>query len=118
MNSFAQIKTEAIGDMIAVTINANRVMDPVLIGDLGQELQTLFDSQPGKTFLLDLHNIEFLSSAVLNRLIVLDKSVKSAGGTMAFYKPSTAVSEVFSITKLDLLFQIYEDRAAAIAALG
>ena len=27
MNSFAQIKTEAIGDMIAVTINANRVMD-------------------------------------------------------------------------------------------
>lgn len=117
MNPYSQINTESVGKIHVVTFVANRVMDPIVIEDLGKELQSFFSEHPGGTFLLNMQNVEFLSSAVLNRLIVLDKSVKSSSGIMAFSNLSQAVCEVFAITKLDLLFKIYGNREEAIDAL-
>ena len=117
MNSYSQLKIDSVGKIHVVTFVANRVMAPIVIEDLGKELQTLFDEHSGETFLLDLQNVEFLSSAVLNRLIVLDKSVKSTQGVMAFSNLRPAVCEVFAITKLDLLFKIFGNRDEAIEEL-
>jgi len=117
MNSYSQISTESVGKITIVSFVANRVMDPIVIEELGKDLQSLFDEKAGGTFLLDLRNVEFLSSAVLNRLIVLDKSVKSKDGVFAFCGLGAAVCEVFAITKLDLLFKIYGHRDEAIEAL-
>lgn len=114
---FNQITSESIGNIHIVKFSSNRIMDPIMIEEIGTELQKLFDEKAGDTFLLDLKNVEFLSSAVLNRLIVLDKIVKSGKGIMAFCSLSPAVNEVFSITKLDLLFKIYDNRDAALDAL-
>lgn len=117
MNTYSQITTETVGDITIVNFVASRVLDPMMIEEIGKELQSLFDDHPGGKFILELKDVEFLSSAVLNRLIVLDKSVKSTNGTMAFCCLRPAVSEVFGITKLDLLFKIYLDRDEAIQSL-
>lgn len=111
---FNQITCEPLGKVHVVKFNANRIMDPIMIEEIGSELETLNDENRGGKFLLDLKNVEFLSSAVLNRLIVLDKHVKSGKGVLAFCGLSPAVNEVFSITKLDLLFKIYSSRDAAL----
>ena len=74
---FNQITLEPVGKIHVVKFNANRIMDPITIEEIGAELQKTFDDHPGEKFLLDLRNVEFLSSAVLNRLIVLDKSAYS-----------------------------------------
>jgi len=92
-------------------------MDPIMIEEIGIELQSLLDANKGGTFLLDLNAVEFLSSAVLNRLIVLDKNIKTDKGVMAFCNLGAAVNEVFAITKLDLLFKLFDTRDAAIDAL-
>ncbi|MEE2643042.1 MAG: STAS domain-containing protein [Planctomycetota bacterium] len=117
MTSFTQITTEQVADIQIVNFNSNRVMDPMMIEEIGGELQSLIDQHKGGTFLLDLSNVEFLSSAVLNRLIVLDKNVKADKGVLAFSNLGPAVGEVFAITKLDLLFKIFDNRSAAIEAL-
>lgn len=114
---FNQITSEPVGQIHVVKFNANRIMDPIMIEEIGAELQKTFDDHPGEKFLLDLKNVEFLSSAVLNRLIVLDKSVKTGNGILAFCSLGPAVNEVFAITKLDLLFKIYETRDEAMDAL-
>ncbi len=92
-------------------------MDPIVIEEIGRELEVLIDENQGGTFLLDLSNVEFLSSAVLNRLIVLGKNVKSNKGVMAFCGLKPAVAEVFAITKLDLLFKMFTDCDEAIDQL-
>lgn len=107
MTTFTQIATRKVGQIHVVTFNPRRVMDPIVIEEIGAELESLINENQGSTFLLDLDNVEFLSSAVLNRLIVLDKNVKSGQGILAFCGLRPAVSEVFAITKLDLLFKIY-----------
>lgn len=115
---YNQISCEKVGSVHVVTFNANRVMDPIMIEEIGSELQKLFDEYQGQVFLLDMKNVEFLSSAVLNRLIVLDKSVKTKNGSLAFCNLGPAVNEVFAITKLDLLFKIFENQSSAIDELG
>ena len=114
---FNKINSETIGQIHLVNFVDSRIMDPIVIEEIGRELQQLFDDHPGDNFILDLKNVEFLSSAVLNRLIVLDKYVKNKEGEMAFCNLSPAVSEVFAITKLDLLFKIYDNRDAAMDAM-
>ena len=115
---FNQISSEKVGSVHVVNFNANRVMDPIVIEEIGSELQILFDENKGAVFLLDLKNVEFLSSAVLNRLIVLDKNVKANGGSLAFCSLGPAVNEVFAITKLALLFKIFDDQNSAIEELA
>ena len=117
MDPYKQIDTETIGKIFVATLKKHRVMDPIEIEELGNELQELCDSNPGGTFVIDLMKVEFLSSAVLNRLIVLDKNVKSNEGILAFCGLNPAVFEVFTITKLDLLFKIFETRDSAIDGL-
>lgn len=114
---FNQISTVTIGKVHVVTLNAKRIMDPIMIDEIGDELASLINDHPGDSILLDLQNVEFLSSAVLNRLIVLDKSVKSNRGVMALCGLNPAVAEVMSITKLDLLFRIFSDREEGLKEL-
>ena len=117
MTAFHQISAEPVGNTQVVRFNATRITDPIMIEEIGKELQSLLDDNKGGTFLLDLDAVEFLSSAVLNRLIVLDKNIKTDKGVLAFCSLGPAVSEVFAITKLDLLFKLYDNRSVAIEAL-
>ena len=44
--------------------------------ELGEELLHLVEQDGNKDLLLDFNSVEFLSSAALNKLIILDKKVK------------------------------------------
>ena len=85
--------------------------------EIGEELNRLTADESTRCLLFDLMNVEFLSSAVLNRLIVLDKQLKNSGGQIAFCSLRPQIEEVFAITKLDKLFSLYELRSQAVAAM-
>jgi anti-anti-sigma factor len=72
----------------------------------------------GTALLLDLSKVDFISSIGLRALMLAIRQVKAQGGRMALAALSPLVREVFSISRFDMLFEIFSDRAAALAALS
>ena len=100
-----------------LTLRETRVHDHASIKEIGDELNRLTADESAQCLLFDMTDVEFLSSAVLNRLIVLDKQLKNVGGQIAFCSLRPPIQEVFAITKLNNLFPLYELRSEAVAAL-
>ena len=118
MSEFSSITTSAIDDVTIVSFNDHKVMDPARIQVLGQELLSLVDpNQPSKV-LINLDNVRFLSSAAINKLIVIDKRLKSVGGSLKICAVSSQVSEVFAITHLDNVFDIHKTQRDALESFA
>jgi len=54
----------------------------------------------------------------LRALMVAIKQVKPQGGRMVLAALTPLVLEVFTISRFDMLFEIFSDRAAALAAVA
>ncbi|MGD9781816.1 MAG: STAS domain-containing protein [Kiritimatiellia bacterium] len=67
--------------------------------------------------LLDLAQVEYVSSAGLRSLLVLAKAVKSAGGALALCGLVPAVRDVMTISGFDNILPLAADRAAALELL-
>jgi len=65
---------------------------------------------------LDFSGVEFISSAGLRVLVNARKTVNSAGGKIVIAQPSPQVTETLEIAGLEVLFEQFPDREAAIAA--
>lgn len=118
MASFRQFKVENEKGVAVLTLAQARIHEHEAIKQLGEELTELTDKPENQQLLFDMAAVEFISSAVLNKLIVLDKQLKSAGGQLAFSGLRPQVAEVFSITRLNQLFPIYESKKQAIEKMS
>ncbi|MGE0724646.1 MAG: STAS domain-containing protein [Alphaproteobacteria bacterium] len=72
----------------------------------------------GKTkVVLDLSELDYLSSAGLRTLLVVGKRAESALGKVVLCSVRPGVREVLAVGGFDRIFAIHPDRAAAVAAL-
>ena len=118
MSEFQCIKLSRKNDVSVVRLVDDRVMDADRIALLGKELLSLTDSENGNRVLLNLGNVRFLSSAAINKLIVLERRLGAAGGDLKLSNLSPEVGEVFNITQLDSVFEICDDEDQALAAFN
>ena len=93
-----------------------KIMDSAVIQELGDELFGLVEKDKRKNLLLNFSGVEFLSSAALNKLIVLDKRIKTAGGKLQLCSLKPEIFEVFAVTRLNQLFAIKRTEQEALAA--
>ena len=66
---------------------------------------------------IDLSNLEYISSAGLRVLLVVAKKVQQAQGKLVLFGLVPNVREVFSISGFDKIFSIRDDAASAVAAV-
>jgi anti-anti-sigma factor len=71
---------------------------------LNRLAETLAD-KPGPV-VLDFGAVEFVGSEDLGALVVLHKRAKVAGGRLALVNVRPTVSDVFTLTRLDTLFDV------------
>lgn len=105
-----------VGDVTLVRFVDHKILDATAIEELGDELVGLVDHANRKRLLLNFENVTFLSSAALNKLIVLDRRVRAVKGRMKLCCLRPEIREVFEITKLTQIFTIEDNEAAALAA--
>jgi len=110
------LEVTEVGGVTVVRFIDKKILDAANIQELGQELFDLVEKESRKNLLLNFTNVEFLSSAALNKLIVLDKKVKGAGGKLKFCNLRPEIYEVFVITRLNQLFDIKESESEALKA--
>lgn len=65
--------------------------------------------------LVNFKKLEFISSLVLAALVFVRKKVKEKNGKLKFCELKGKVKEMFEITDLDKVFEIYPTENAAIA---
>ena len=82
MADYRQISVTETDGVTVVRFNDQRILDAGSIQQLGEDLFQLVESGQGDKLLLNFIDVEFLSSAALNRLIILDKKVKERSGTL------------------------------------
>lgn len=108
--------TAGSGEVSLVRFLDRKIIDAANIQELGDELFGLVEKEQRKNLLLNFATVEFLSSAALNKLIILDKKVKAAGGKMRLCNLKPEIYEVFAITRLNQLFDIKTTEQEALGA--
>jgi anti-sigma B factor antagonist len=109
------IKDSLVGDIVIIE----------LVGKLmsGDEITLLhgkthyYLNLSKKKFLFDLQRIEWSNSIGLGALIAVLSSVKKAEGKMVLAN-ITNIESLLALTRLTTVFETYDTRAAAIAALS
>jgi anti-sigma B factor antagonist len=107
--------TGSAGDVAMVRVLDRKIIDAANIQELGDELFSLVEKESRKNLLLNFASVEFLSSAALNKLIILDKKVKAHTGKMRLCNLKPEIYEVFAITRLNQLFDIKNTEQEALA---
>jgi anti-sigma B factor antagonist len=97
---------------VSVVAITGRV-DGSTAGEFEAALTSLTDA--GKfNIILDMSDVDFVSSAGLRVLVNTRKVVNSAGGKILLAEPSQQVIDTLDIAGLDVLFEQFEDRETAI----
>ena len=115
MAGYRRLDVNEVGDVTVVRFRDQKIIEDINIQELGQEMFRLAEEDRREKLLLNFSSVDFLSSAALGKLITLDKKVKAHGGTLKLSNIRPEIFEVFTITKLDRLFDIKDDEADALA---
>lgn len=109
---------EAHGDVLVVRFMARLLNDEENIEQLGQELFALVEQFNWLKVVLDLSNVDYLTSSVLGKLITLHRKLHRSQGKMILFGLSEGVDAILRTSKLLTYFSIADSRDAAIAQLA
>ncbi len=118
MSVYNRIKLAEVGPVTVVQFVDKKIIDPAVIDELGDELFALVDRDQRKSVVLNFGNVEFLSSATINKLITLDRKMRAAKGSLRFSNLRRDIRDVINILRLDKLFSIHIEEAEAVASLS
>jgi anti-sigma B factor antagonist len=107
------------GDIVIVSFNQIKILDQAAIRQIGEEFKNLtMQAASGRKLLLDFSRVEFMSSAMIGEIVRLHKQCKQDKIKLKLCCISPNIREVFQITGLNKLLEIYPDGVQAIEAFG
>ncbi len=112
------ILTQTNGDVLVVYFNDAQILDESKIQQISEELMSVVAKVPSGKLLLNFNEVKFMSSSVLGRLVHLNKRCKQEQIDLKLCNISPDIMEVFKITRLNRVFDIYDDENAAITAFA
>jgi anti-sigma B factor antagonist len=113
-----KISVEYAGDATIVTLTDEKILEEQDIGALRNSVMSVVEQGQGISLILDFRNVRFLSSAVLGLLIRVSKKVYEQDGLLRLCNIEPKIHEIFRITRLTRIFDIYKDLEAAMEGLG
>lgn len=116
MSTHRRITVSDDGGVSVVRFVDKKIVDSGSIEQLGEELNSLVTVDKRNMILLNFDTVEFMSSAALNKLISLNTKVKAAAGRLKLCCLRAEIKEVFTITRLDRVFDLRKTEVDAIAA--
>lgn len=99
-----------------VTFTEEKILEERDIVELQESLMGVIEQAEKINLILDFSTVKFLSSAVLGLLIRVSKKVYERDGQLRLCNINPRIYEIFKITRLTKIFDIYPDRASAVAS--
>lgn len=114
-----RIAVEYAQNATIVTFTDEKILEEQDIGALQDSIMSVIESAPGgMNLILDFSKVRFLSSAVLGLLIRISKRVYQRDGQLRLCNISPKIYEIFKITRLTRIFDIYPDVKSASEGLA
>lgn len=111
-----QVHSQTNGEVVVVYLGHNRIVDQAMIDDIGRTLEKLLDKCEHGKLLLNFEGVKFLGSAMLGKLISLNKKCKDAKVALKLCSIDDQIMQVFKITKLDKVLEIHPSEERALGA--
>ncbi len=112
-----KIEVEYVQHAAIATLTDEKILDESDIRGLGESIMPLLETSPSVNLVLDFSNVKFLSSAVLGLLIRISRKIYESQGQLKLCGIDPKIQEIFKITRLDRVFEIYPDRYDAVQSL-
>jgi len=104
-------------DVTVVELKDRKILDEVAISEIGDQLYALVAGSQRPRLVLDFSGVVHMSSSALGMLITLHKRVREKDGQLRLCCIQPSIYEVFVITRLNEIFQIFESRQEAVESL-
>ena len=102
--------------ILTIVFEDARILDEVKLEELGRDLVEALNKTTEERVILDFRNVKFMSSSMLSKLVQVNKKAAEFKVKLKLCSIDPEIRQVFKITKLDKLFSIEPDEAAARAA--
>ena len=113
-----RISVDYVGKATVVTFIDQKILEDKDINALQKSIISVVEQADGINLILDFSNVKFLSSAVLGLLIRISKRVYEHNGRLRLCDIDPKIYEIFKITRLNKVFDIYKDVASATQGLS
>lgn len=118
MNGEGLFELQKQGDVTIIHFTESRILDSDVIQELGDSLFRVVEQEGASKLVINLRDVSFLSSAALNRLILLKKKILQCDGELKLVEMKPEIQRVFEISRLDTFFDILDRQAVALEQLG
>jgi anti-sigma B factor antagonist len=108
-----EILQEIVDDVSILNLSGR--LDATCVSELKKTVQTMIDAG-GLKILIDMANVDFVDSSGLGTLVTCLRSVTKAGGVFKITSLQENPRMLFETTRLDRVFDIHDDRNAAISS--
>lgn len=112
-----RISVEYAENATIVAFVDEKILEEMDIHSLQESIMSVIDEAKKINLILDFCNVQFLSSAVLGLLMRISKKVYEQDGQLRLCNISPKIYEIFKITRLNKIFDIYENVKSATESL-
>ena len=113
-----RISVEYSENATIVTLTDEKILEEKDIQTLQESIMSVIEQSERINLVLDFRNVRFLSSAVLGLLIRISKKVYESDGQLKLCGINPKIYEIFKITRLTKIFEIYKDVKEAVGNLS
>jgi len=108
--------TREVDGITVVTFRQSQILDAMTIERMSTGLKELVGGREGGRFVFDFSRVTYMSSSALGMLIGIQRRVTRKGARLKLAGIQDDIMEVFRITQLDRVFDIYKGTEAALEA--
>ena len=103
-------------DVTVVRFADSKLVDQRDVNQIASELTGMIEGGGVRKMVVNMADVQYLSSLALAKLISLAKAVKIRNGTLKFCCIPRPISEVLELTRLNAVFDIYGTEMEALGA--
>lgn len=107
--------TRTEGNVTIAKLNNDRILDELLIQNLGDVLIGLTADENVQNLVLNFSTVEFMSSAMIGKLVLVNKKCGAANKPLRFCCINDNLMEVFKLTNLDKIFEIDKNETVSLS---
>ena len=113
-----RISVEYCENATIITLTDEKILEEKDIRALQESIMSVIEQVERINLILDFRNVQFLSSTALGLLIKISKRVYEHDGQLRLCNIRPKIHEIFKITRLTKVFDIYRDLESATESLS
>lgn len=116
---YSYLKVRDVGEVVVAEFIQSSILDETAIDRVGKEFeQLILEAATAKKLVLNFRVIEYMSSAMIGKLIMLNKKCKQAKIKFKVSNVSGNIAEVFQIMKIGKVIEIHKDEKSAVESFS